>query len=71
MDIGEIIAIIIGVPLLIYTLYKIIVIWWIEGNIIESLLSAFGVPQIIILLFSIVGIFVLFLTIFKIASTIV
>jgi hypothetical protein len=70
MDIGEIIALIIGLPLLIFAIYKFIVIWWIEGNITESLLSAFRVPQAIIILFSIIGIFVLILGIFKLVSSV-
>ena len=68
MDIGEIIAIIIGLPLLIFALYQVVVIWWIEGNITGTLLSSLGVSEFIIILISIAGIFVLILTIFKIVS---
>lgn len=69
MDLGEVIAIIIGLPLLIFAIYRIVVIWWIEGNITGYLLSAFGVPQPLIILISIVGAFALILTIVRIATT--
>ena len=55
MSLAKIVGLIIAIP----TISIIIINWWVEGQVVDAVLEAFGVHPIIIALISIVGLIVL------------
>ena len=69
MSLGKFIAIIVVIPTFIATVIILALSSWLEGLVTESLLKAFGASSIIIALVGIVGFLLLFLGIYKLASS--
>ena len=70
MGLGKIIGIIVGIPIFIIAVIPFILNSWVEGQIAESLLQAFGVSPIVVALIVIVGFLLLSFGVLKIAEAI-
>ena len=64
MGLAKIIGLIVAIP----TILIIIINWWVEGQVVDAVLEAFGVHPIIIVLIGIVGIIVIIKIILNILS---
>jgi len=64
----KIISLLIALPTIIVAIFILVIQNWLEGLITTPLLEAFNVPSAIIAIITIVGIFVLGTSIFKIIA---
>jgi len=63
-DLAKIIGIFIALPAFIISVIVLLITSWTEGIVIEEILKAFEISPILIVFISIVGIIVLFISIF-------
>jgi hypothetical protein len=70
IDVIKIVGIILSIPLFLFIIFGIVINWWIEGLVIESILEAFQVNPFIIILISVVGVIILIFTIISVGKSI-
>ena len=69
MSLGKIIAIIITIPTFIFIVIPMIMTFWTEGIVIESLLEAFGMHPFVIAIISVGSLIVFILILIKVAGS--